>query len=83
MSLNIKDPEAHKLARELAAETGDSMTSAVTIALKEKLHRVRQARKAKATADELLQIARKFRAHLQGPVVDHGIFLYDERGLPK
>ena len=29
MSLNIKDPEAHKLARELAHETGESMTSAV------------------------------------------------------
>jgi len=27
MSLNIKDPEAHKLAQELARETGESMTS--------------------------------------------------------
>jgi antitoxin VapB len=83
MSLNIKDPEAHKLARRLAEETGESMTKVVTSALKEKLSRIRRAKRAKATAEELRAIAKRFRSHLKGPVEDHGTFLYDEKGLPK
>jgi antitoxin VapB len=34
MSLNIKDPEAHKLAQQLAQESGETMTAVVTIALR-------------------------------------------------
>jgi len=45
MSLNIKDPETHKLAQTLAEETGESMTCAVAIALRERLARVRGSRK--------------------------------------
>jgi len=83
MSLNIKDPEAHKLAKRLAEETGESMTQVVTTALKEKLLRLRRTKKTKATAAELRAIAKRFRSHLQGPLEDHGTFLYDEKGLPK
>jgi antitoxin VapB len=83
MSLNIKDPEAHKLAQRLAEETGESMTRVVTVALKEKLFRVRRAKRAKAAAEQLRAIAKRFRSHLKGPVEDHGTFLYDEKGLPK
>ena len=83
MSLNIKDPEAHKLAQQLADETGDTMTQAVTVAIKEKLSRVRRANRSKATADELRAIEKRFRSHLKGPVEDHAAFLYDEKGLPK
>jgi len=83
MTLNIKDPEAHKLAQLLAEETGESMTRVVTVALKEKLGRVRRAKRSKATADELRAIERRFQSHLKGPVEDHGTFLYDDKGLPK
>ena len=83
MSLNIKDPEAHKLAQRLAEETGETMTQAVTVALRERYSRVRRAKRAKATAAELRAIARRFRIHLKGPVEDHGTFLYDEQGMPK
>jgi len=83
MSLNIKDPEAHKLAQRLAEETGETMTQAVTVALREMLSRVRRAKHSKATAEELRAIARRFRSHLKGPVEDHGTLLYDEKGLPK
>jgi antitoxin VapB len=38
--LNIKDPEADRLARELARATGVTLTEAVTVALKERLQRV-------------------------------------------
>jgi antitoxin VapB len=83
MSLNIKDPDAHKLAQRLADETGETMTQAVTEALREKLSRVRRAKRSKATAEELRAIGRRFRSHLKGPVEDHGTLLYDEKGLPK
>ena len=42
MSLNIKNPEAHKLARELAECTGESLTEAVTLALRERLERIQR-----------------------------------------
>ena len=37
MSLNIKNPEAHALAARLAERTGETMTEAVTTALRERL----------------------------------------------
>jgi hypothetical protein len=43
MTLNIRDPEAHKLARKLADRTGETMTRAVTEALRERLARVSRA----------------------------------------
>jgi antitoxin VapB len=83
MSLNIKDPEAHKLARQLAAETGQTMTSAVTEALRETLDRVRKKKNKKMTVEEMLELGRQFRKHLKGPLLDHAELLYDEKGLPK
>jgi hypothetical protein len=44
MSLNIKSPEAHELAAELARLTGESMTKAVTEAIRERLERERRKR---------------------------------------
>jgi antitoxin VapB len=83
MPLNIKDPEAHKLAKALQRETGETMTHAVTEALRERLERVRRRRKPEATAEELLAIGRRCASTLKGPVVEHGTLLYDERGLPR
>jgi antitoxin VapB len=83
MPLNIKDEEAHELARQLARETGETLTGAVVAALRERLARVRRTRRAKATAAELLEIGRRCAAHVKGPPVAHGELLYDERGLPK
>ncbi len=40
MGLNIKNEEAHKLAQEVAALTGESLSAAVTQALREKLARL-------------------------------------------
>jgi antitoxin VapB len=83
LSLNIKDPEAHQLAQELAKATGETMTEAVTVALRERIARVRRARKADATAAELLAIGRRCAANLNGKPADHAALLYDENGLPK
>ena len=43
MALNIKDDRADRLARELAAETGETITTAVAVALRERLERLRGA----------------------------------------
>ncbi|MGA2429141.1 MAG: type II toxin-antitoxin system VapB family antitoxin [Candidatus Acidiferrum sp.] len=83
MSLNIKDPEAHKLAQLLAKETGETMTAAVTEALRERLDRVRQQRKRRAILDSLMEIGRRGASLFPGPHVDHAELLYDENGLPK
>ena len=83
MSLNIKDPEAHRLARKLAEQTGETMTRAVTEALRERLARLSRDRRPETTADDLLAIGRSCAATLKGKPVDHGALLYDERGLPK
>lgn len=83
MSLNIKSREAHELATQLARLTGESMTKAVTHALRERLERERRRRDKEALVAELLTIARRCAAY---PRRDHRSleeFLYDERGLPR
>jgi antitoxin VapB len=45
-SLNIKNEETYRLAQELARQNGESMTAAVTIALKERLERQKPNPKA-------------------------------------
>ena len=84
MSLNIKSEEAHRLARELAEVTGESMTVAVTVAVRERLDRLHRQRGA-SLVERLLAIGRDCAAHLKEPCrsVDHGALLYDERGLPR
>jgi antitoxin VapB len=83
MSLNIKTAEAHKLAQELARETGQSMAKAVTDALREKLDSVRRRRKRANRVEEALAIGRRCAKLLKSPPVDHAELLYDEYGLPK
>lgn len=84
MSLNIKNEETHRLVRELAALTGESMTEAVTEAVRERLERIRREA-GQSLAERLLAIGRDCAAHLKEPFrsADHGELLYDERGLPR
>jgi len=82
MSLNVKDPEAHRLARAIAKVTGETLTRTVTEALRERYERL-QRRRGKASVEELLTIARRASAQIKHPYLDHAEFLYDERGLPK
>lgn len=82
MTLNIKDPEAHKLAQMITEKTGETMTRAVTEALRERLDRIRRQSKPEATIEDLLAIGARCAATLNGRPVDHGTLLYDGRGLP-
>ena len=81
-SLNVKDPEAHRLAKAIAEETGETLTRAVTEALRERYERLSR-RGAEALAADIRAIADRAAAHIKGPYFDHGEYLYDEHGLPK
>ena len=84
MALNIRNPEAERLADELARVTGDTKTQAVIKALRDRLARLRRERSKRRFADELEEIARHC-ASL--PVLDtrsaDEILGYDDRGLPR
>ena len=82
MALSIKSNEADRLARELAATTGESLTDAVTEALRERLARERD----RGTVDIRRQMHRLADEVRRMPVIDgrpaDEILGYDERGLP-
>ena len=84
MSMNIKNKEAHRLTEELSKLTGESLTTAVTKSVRERLDRVRRERGGDL-AERLMAIGKDCAAHLKKPfrTIDHGKMLYDERGLPK
>ena len=84
MSMNIKNKEAYRLTRQLSELTGESLTTAITEAVRERLDRVRRERGVDL-AERLLLIGRDCAAHLRRPfrTIDHADMLYDDRGLPK
>lgn len=86
MSLNIKNVDAESLARELAAATGESVTRAVTVALRERLARIGSSRdrSPEQRADALRQLAQDSAKRWAEPFrsAEHGSLLYDENGLP-
>ena len=59
MGLNIKNDETCRLAGELARLTGETMTGAITVALRERLAREKRLRNADARVEELLAIGRR------------------------
>jgi antitoxin VapB len=82
MALSIKTEEADRLARELADVTGETLTEAVTKALRERLDRV-QPRSPIDIAQRLDRLSIEYNSY---PVVDDRtadeIIGYDENGLP-
>ena len=85
MSLNIKNPDTYRLVKELSELTGESMTAAVTEAVRERLERLRQAGADLGMAERIHAIAVDMRARLPDDFFDteHGDLLYDDDGLPK
>ncbi len=83
MALNIKDAGADRLARELAAETGESITTAVTLAVRERLERLRGAAPRERRLEELIRISTR---SAQRPIRDdrspEEILGYGPDGLP-
>jgi antitoxin VapB len=81
-TLNVKDPEAHRLAQAIAEQTGETLTRAVTEALRQRYERLRK-QDNEALAADIRAIAKRAAANIKRPYVDHAEYLYDERGLPK
>jgi len=82
MALSIKTDEADRLARELARETKESLTEAVTVALRERLERIREDRRSSMESRLDLLVAR-YRSHeVADERTDEEIVGYDDRGLP-
>ncbi|GMA41460.1 type II toxin-antitoxin system VapB family antitoxin [Mobilicoccus caccae] len=83
MSLNIKDAETDRLARELSRISGESLTVATRIAIEERLERIRHARRRSTRRDDILGIIETGRAERDlDPRSDEQILGYDEHGLP-
>jgi antitoxin VapB len=82
MALSLKHPEADRLARELSSETGEGLTEAVIVALRERLERVRRRRPYRL-ADEIMRIGRECAAL---PELDtrtaEEIIGFDSAGMP-
>lgn len=82
MALSIKSDEADRLARQLVAETGESLTDAVVRALRERLER-EHARRGPAMTSRL----RRLQADVAVLVVHDTrspdeILGYDDLGVP-
>jgi antitoxin VapB len=83
MALSLKDKETDRLARAVAALTGETLTDAVRVALAERLQRERLRRGESARlADQLMEIGRHC-ASLPDldPRSPDEIVGYDENGM--
>jgi antitoxin VapB len=86
MSLNIKNEETHRLAKELANRNGETITMAVTIALRERLERQKKAPKHQSRLEWLMKLSEQ-----TAPLMNDGRsskelmdeLYYKETGLPK
>lgn len=81
MGMNIKNETVERLARELAAETGETMTSAVQVALEERLERLRKDRDVAEKLRRIDEIIARSGPTPPGLTSDHSD-LYGDDGLP-
>ena len=82
MALSIKTEEADALARALVAETHETITEAVTVALRERLERVCGKHRVDYMAN-LARLQEEFARHdTHDPCSDDETIGYDENGLP-
>ncbi|GJL54702.1 MAG: antitoxin VapB30 [Nitrospirales bacterium] len=83
MALNIRNPEAEKLAKAVTALTGETKTQAVTKALQERLETLKRRKSRRSVADKLDEIAKHCAdLPLRDTCSPDDILGYDEHGLP-
>lgn len=84
MGISIRNPKAEQLAREVAEESGESMTQAIIHALEERLERLKGRRSATSVREEILRISKRCSGlpDLDSRSPDE-ILDYDRIGVPK
>lgn len=84
MALNIKNPVTERLAQELARETGESLTEAVTVALRERLAALRRRASPQGVLAEVAELQAFLRAQPDRDTrTPDEILGYDAFGLPR
>ncbi|WP_428489147.1 type II toxin-antitoxin system VapB family antitoxin [Rhodopila sp.] len=83
--LNIKSEDAYYLASRLSELTGESLTTVVTEALRERLDRQLQTQSRDERIRRIRAITADMRAAMGGelPSSDHSWLYDDETGLPR
>lgn len=82
MALNIKNEEAERLSRQVAARTGESLTTAIAVSLRERLVRLDAApAESDARIERIRRVARDIAPALAASPLSIDD-LYDENGLP-
>jgi antitoxin VapB len=83
MALSIKNGETERLARQVAKETGESLTKAIASSLRERLQRLRQARHGRMMNDKLDDILQRVdNLPTQDTRPEADILGYNEHGMP-
>jgi antitoxin VapB len=84
MPLSIKNETTERLARQVANETGESLTEAIQKSLEERLERLRREHKSHILAGQIEDLLRRVDAL---PTLDSRpedeILGYDENGIPR
>ena len=84
MALNIKNETAERLAHELAAATGESLTQAVIAALKSRLAAVRRRQAPRGLLTEVAELQAFVRSQPDRDArTAEEILGYDALGLPR
>jgi antitoxin VapB len=84
MALSIRNLKAEKLAREIAAESGETITQAITLALEERLERLRGRSTTTDLVEEILKISKRCSAIPDRDQRSFDEILgYDSAGAPK
>ncbi|MXX93618.1 MAG: PSK operon transcription factor [Chloroflexi bacterium] len=85
MALNIKNQETCDLAREVAQMTDDTMTGAITIALRQRRDQLKRERGREALLRDIRAIAERCSKLVEPGFTSADIddLLYDEYGIPK
>jgi antitoxin VapB len=81
VGMNIKNERVQRLARQLADETGMSMTRAIEQALEDQLNRIHRSKEREYRYNKLREIVSRLPPVPKGVTSDHSD-LYDEHGLP-
>lgn len=81
MALSIRNRKTERMARQVAAETGETLTDAITVALEERLLRLRGRKTAPDVFEEIMNISRRCAAlPRMDPRSPDEIIGYDQNG---